>query len=135
MNFGPIILILKLLCPSFSLGDDFNDIDPHEWLTKYEINYNSCEHIFYDDEDYYYYDDDCQNITNLPSERREYLETEDRCSQCHRTLFPNESLEERFFPGVKQCCGLHGYIQEGKCKSEVSLLKSCVKKNLNLICF
>ena len=123
MNLGPIILILKLLCSSSSLGEDFKNIDPHEWLTKYEIDISSCQHIFYDDYDEYYYDDECPNLS--PERRKEEQEENDNCFQCHRKIFPNQTLEERFFPGVQQCCGLHGYIQEGVCNSKVSLSMSC----------
>ena len=94
MTLSKIVLLLHLV--SSSLEVDFDkDIHPHEW-SKFDIDYNSCDHGFYDEADYYYQED-----------------------ACHRSNFPEETLEEKFFEGVKQCCDLHGYIQKGRCNSKV----------------
>ena len=64
-----------------------------------DVDFGSCDHRFYDE----VYEDE------------EYEDEE----YCHRSEFPTETLEERLFPGVQQCCTFHGYMQEGNCNDKV----------------
>ena len=102
-----IFLLSLLFSKTFAEMIDFRTDSQKFFDDEVNVNYETCDHEFYD----YNYDDEYTYENDYTTdESYEYEE-----GLCHRSKVPTATIQERYGDDVPSCCDIHGYMTNGKC--------------------